>query len=106
MSKKAKATAYTKIAAAAYRRPTESPRRERYPKQAPARAQKPSTPDPEAAALKSLAAARAQSVYMLADSSKFGRVTAATILPLEAAQIITDKLPDRKYLDSTDIIAV
>ena len=64
------------------------------------------TPDPEAAALKSLAASRAQSVYMLADSSKFGRVTAATILPLEAAQIITDKLPDRKYLDSTDIIAV
>ena len=64
------------------------------------------TPDPEAAALKALAAARAQSVYMLADSSKFGRVTAATILPLNEAQIITDRLPDRKYLDSTDIIAV
>lgn len=64
------------------------------------------TPDPEAAALKSLAASRAQAVYMLADSSKFGRVTAATILPLDAAQIITDRLPDRKYLDSADIIAV
>jgi len=64
------------------------------------------TPDPEAAALKALAASHAQAVYMLADSSKFGRVTAATILPLEAAQIITDKLPDRKYLDSTDIVAV
>lgn len=64
------------------------------------------TPDPEAAALKSLAASRAQSVYMLADSSKFGRVTAATILPLEGARIITDRLPDRKYLDSTDVIAV
>ena len=64
------------------------------------------TPDPEAAALKSLAASRAQTVYMLADSSKFGRVTAATILPLDAAQIITDRLPDRKYLDSADIIAV
>ncbi len=64
------------------------------------------TPDPEAAALKSLAAFRAQSVYMLADSSKFGWVTAAAILPLDGAQIITDKLPDRKYLDSTDIIAV
>ena len=64
------------------------------------------TPDPEAAALKFLAASRAQTVYMLADSSKFGRVTAATILPLEAAQIITDRLPDRKYLDCTDVITV
>ena len=43
---------------------------------------------------------------MLADSSKFGRVTAAAILPLDGAQIITDRLPDRKYLDSTDVIAV
>lgn len=64
------------------------------------------TPDPEAAALKSLAASRAQTVCVLADSSKFGRVTAATILPLDAARIITDRLPERKYLDSTDIIAV
>ncbi len=64
------------------------------------------TPDPEAAALKALAASRSHSVYMLADSSKFGRVTAATILPLNGAQIITDRLPDRKYLDSTDVIAV
>ncbi|MCI9155718.1 MAG: DeoR/GlpR transcriptional regulator [Lawsonibacter sp.] len=64
------------------------------------------TPDPEAAALKSLAAARAQSVYMLADSSKFGRVTAATILPLNGARIITDQMPERKYLDDTDVIAV
>ena len=64
------------------------------------------TPDPEAAALKSLAASRAQAVYVLADSSKFGRVTAATILPLDRSYIITDKLPDRKYLDSTDVIAV
>ena len=64
------------------------------------------TPDPEAAALKVLAASRAQSVYMLADSSKFGRVTAATILPLEDACIITDRLPDRKYLDCTEVIAV
>lgn len=64
------------------------------------------TPDPEAAALKILAASKAQSVYMLADSSKFGRVTAATILPLEEARIITDRPPDRKYLDCTEVIAV
>lgn len=64
------------------------------------------TPSPESAAVKNLAASRAQKVYVLADSSKFGRVTAATILPLDGAQIITDRLPDRKYLDSTDVIAV
>ena len=64
------------------------------------------TPNPEAAALKALAASKAQTVYMLADSSKFGRVTAATILPLEEAQIITDRLPDRKYQDCTEVITV
>ena len=64
------------------------------------------TPDPEAAALKALAASQAQAVYMLADSSKFGRVTAAAILSLAGAQIIAYRLPDRKYLDSTGVIAV
>lgn len=64
------------------------------------------TPDPEAAALKALAASRGQSAYILADSSKFGRVTAAAILPLDEAQIITDRLPDQKYQDCTGIIAV
>ena len=64
------------------------------------------SPDPEAADLKALAASRAQSVYMLADSSKFGKVTAATILPLEAAQIITDKVPAPQYMENADIIAI
>ena len=48
------------------------------------------TPDPEAAAAKILAASRAQQVYVLADSSKFGKVTAALIFPLETATIIRD----------------
>ena len=64
------------------------------------------TPDPEAAALKSLAASRAQTSYMLVDSSKFGRVTAASILPLGRAGIITDRVPDEKYLDCTEIVEV
>ena len=64
------------------------------------------TPDPEAAALKEMAASRGQSCYMLIDSSKFGRVTAATILPLDGAQVITDRLPDQKYLDSAQVTAV
>lgn len=61
------------------------------------------TPDPEEAAVKSLAANRAQEVYVLADSSKFGQVTAAAMFPIEAACIITDRLPDRRYRDYTDI---
>lgn len=64
------------------------------------------TPEPEAAAIKALAAARSQHVYVLADSSKFGLVAAVTALPLEAACVITDRLPDRRYLDCTDIIEV
>ena len=40
---------------------------------------------------------------MLADSSKFGQVTAAVIFPIEAACIITDRLPDRRYKDYTDV---
>ena len=61
------------------------------------------TPDPEEAAVKALAADRAQSVYVLADSSKFGQVTAAVMFPIEAASIITDRLPDPRYKDYTDI---
>ena len=64
------------------------------------------TPDPEAAAAKALAASRAQSVYVLADSSKFGKVTAALVFPLESAVIITDHLPDQRYLDCTEVSVV
>ena len=35
--------------------------------------------------------------YVLADSSKFGRVSAATVAPLDRACIITDALPDKSY---------
>lgn len=61
------------------------------------------TPDPEEAAVKALAARRAQSVYVLADSSKFGQVTAAVMFPLETACIITDRLLDPAYRDYTEI---
>lgn len=64
------------------------------------------TPDPEAAALKRIAASRAQSVYMLADSTKFGRVTAATIFPLEGAVIITERLTDPRYREVTEVQVV
>lgn len=64
------------------------------------------TPDPEAAALKRLAASRAQSVYMLTDSTKFGRVTAATIFPLEGAVIVTERLTDARYREVTEVRVV
>ena len=61
------------------------------------------TPSPESAAAKYLAASRAQKVYVLADSSKFGKVAAAVALPLEMACVITDHLPDQRYLDYTEV---
>lgn len=61
------------------------------------------TPDPEEAAIKALAARRAKSVCILSDSSKFGTITAAAMFPLDAAQIITDHLPDGRYLEYTEI---
>ena len=64
------------------------------------------TPDPEAAALKRIAASRAQSVFMLTDSTKFGRVTAATIFPLEEAVIVTERLTDARYREYTEVKVV
>lgn len=61
------------------------------------------TPDPEEAAVKSLAVSRAQTAFVLADSSKFGRVSAAVIFPIGAASIITDRIPDPQYKAYTEI---
>ena len=59
------------------------------------------TPDPEEAMVKALAAARSQQAWVLADSSKFDTVTGTVIFPLERAGIITDRLRDTRYLDET-----
>lgn len=48
------------------------------------------TPDPEEAAIKSLALKLAQNAYVLADDSKFHDVTFSEIAPLEDAKIITN----------------
>lgn len=48
------------------------------------------TPDPEEAAIKSLALQLGQNVYVLADHSKFQEVTFSEIAPLEAATVITN----------------
>lgn len=59
------------------------------------------TPDPEEAAIKLKAADQAYMTYILADSSKFQKVSAVTVLPLERAVIITEHLPDQAYLEYT-----
>lgn len=55
------------------------------------------TPDPEEALLKATAMRRAYISYVLADSSKFGRVSAVTVAPIDKACIVTDRLPDKIY---------
>lgn len=61
------------------------------------------TPDPEEAMVKATAAAHARETWVLADSSKFGTITAASVLPLDRARIITDRLADSRYREYTDI---
>lgn len=61
------------------------------------------TPDPEEAALKATAASCARDVWVLADSSKFGAITAATFLTLDKAGIITESMREKRYLDNADI---
>lgn len=59
------------------------------------------TPDPEEAAIKRKAAEQAYLTFVLTDSSKFEKVSAVTVLPLEKATIITEALPDPEYLEHT-----
>lgn len=61
------------------------------------------TPDPEEALLKELAIGQARTSYVLADASKFGRLSAVTIAPLGEAAIITDRLPDPVYSQHTTV---
>lgn len=55
------------------------------------------TPDAEEAAVKTAAIGQSYLSYVLADSSKFGKVSAVTICPLEKACILTDRVPDDQY---------
>jgi len=61
------------------------------------------TPDIEEALVKTAAAQRAYMVYALADHTKFNKVFAATILPLDKACIITDYLTDQSLSQKTII---
>lgn len=52
------------------------------------------TPDTDEAMLKAVAIERSFVSYVLADSSKFGKVSAVSFAPLDAACIVCDKCPD------------
>lgn len=60
-----------------------------------------STPDPDEAFLKAAAIDRAFVSYILADSSKFGKVSTVSFAQLESSAIITDKLNDKEFNDKT-----
>lgn len=63
------------------------------------------TPDPEEAFVKSTAKELSKEVYVLADSTKFGKVSFARIGALEEAIIITDK-KQKEYGEKTEIKVV
>ena len=51
------------------------------------------TPDPDEAAIKEYALTKSQTTFVLADSSKFNKVSFVNVAPLNAATIIVEKLP-------------
>ena len=65
------------------------------------------TGNPEVAEfLKSAAIDRSFVSYVLADSSKFGKVSTVTFGTLNSSAIITDHLPDQRYAEQTVVKVV
>ncbi len=62
-----------------------------------------STPDKSEATVKAAAMNRGREVFVLGDHSKFGKITAVKFAELTQASIITDKVPDKKYLAEAKI---
>lgn len=62
-----------------------------------------STPDESESSVKKTAVLRSREVYVLADHSKFGKVSANMFADLTKAKIITDKVTIKKYLSKADI---
>lgn len=62
-----------------------------------------STPESSEAMVKSTAIERSRQAFILSDHSKFDQLTAVTFAPLQAGTIITDRLPDERYQDYTQI---
>lgn len=64
------------------------------------------TPGMDEAAVKKAIIENSHKVYVVADSSKFGMVSAVTFSSLERAEIITEKLNDREFLKHTQVTEV
>lgn len=62
------------------------------------------TPNMDEAAIKKVVIENSQNVYVTADSTKFGVVSAVTFSPIEKAKIITDILPDQEYSKHTLVV--
>lgn len=61
------------------------------------------TPDIDEALIKEAAMERSYVSYVLADSSKFRKVSSVTFAPLRSACIITDHVPEEQYKNLTTI---
>ena len=62
-----------------------------------------STPDKNEASVKTMAISRSKEVYILGDHSKFGKITSVKFSELSHGKIITDKVPDKKYLSEASV---
>jgi DeoR family fructose operon transcriptional repressor len=63
-----------------------------------------STPDAEEGTIKGAALSRCKNAYVLADQSKFNKISPITFAHISSATIITGKLTDIKYRDYTTIL--
>lgn len=61
------------------------------------------TPDGNEAVVKSAVAANSKQIYVLADHSKFDKISSVTFMTLNKGIIITDRLTDRKYIGKASI---
>lgn len=62
-----------------------------------------STPDKSEAVVKSTVIHNSKETYILADNSKFDKITSVRFAGLNCGKIITDKLTDKKYLSESSI---
>lgn len=62
-----------------------------------------STPDKNEASVKTMAVSRSKEVFILGDHSKFGKIFPVKFSELNRGKIITDKVPDKKYLSETSV---
>ncbi|MDE5859973.1 MAG: DeoR/GlpR transcriptional regulator, partial [Oscillospiraceae bacterium] len=62
-----------------------------------------STPDPNEASVKGEVINRSRTAYILADHSKFDKVSSVKFAHLNKCKIITDKVSDKKYLSEASV---